>query len=248
MDITILAAALFIAAALRKLYIAYGKPRMILGMIIGILAFVVSSILDILLTLVIINWKPFFMIENIFIAAGTILSAVSMVIILRYLLSTAKLDPLTGVYNRRHFKELLDIEIVRARRNNLKFAILSCGINGFKLINDKMGHAIGDVVLRNVAQKLSFNVRASDVVARWGGDEFMILFTQTDIAGAKTLVERLNQEIGNMVIMNRNLSISGGLAIFPDDGGTVDEILSLADSRMTNSKNDWNKMVKPYPA
>jgi diguanylate cyclase (GGDEF)-like protein len=171
------------------------------------------------------------------VSAGTILSAVSMVAILHYLLAAVKIDHLTSVYNRRHFKEVLDIEIARSIRNNLEFTLLYCDIDHFKQINDKMGHTIGDVALRHIAQRLNSNVRVSDVVARWGGDEFVILFPQTDTETAIIMMERLNEEVGSMALAGRQLSVSSGMASFPNDGDSADRLLSLADTRMYHSKD-----------
>jgi diguanylate cyclase (GGDEF)-like protein len=236
-DIVIMVAAIFFSFALLKLYNAYGRPRILLALIIGIFSYLISTPIDILLVTSLLKWQTLWAIEDIIISGGTILSAVSMVMILRYLLAAAKIDHLTSVYNRRHFKEVLDIEITRSMRNHLTFTLLSCDIDYFKQINDKMGHTIGDVALRHIAQRLNSNVRASDVVARWGGDEFVILFPQTDVQTAKRMMERLNEEVGGMALAGRQLSISSGMASFPDDGDNADRLLSLADTRMYHNKD-----------
>jgi diguanylate cyclase (GGDEF)-like protein len=207
-------------------------------MITGMSCFFISTMIDIPVTLYAIRWQPILAIECIIFGIAAILTAVSMVNILRYLLEEAKVDPLTGVYNRRHFKELLDTEVSRSARNHLQFTLLYCDVDHFKQINDKMGHTIGDLALRHVAQKLSGNVRASDVVARWGGDEFAILFPQTDICGVQTLIARLGEGMGTLLFDGKQLSISTGMAAFPDDGNTAEKLLSVADIRMYHNKKN----------
>jgi diguanylate cyclase (GGDEF)-like protein len=236
-DLVVLLAAIFFGIALLRLYNAYGRPRILLAMIAGIGFFIIAAPLDILLVTSFLKWQALWTIDNAIVSAGTILSAVSMVVILHYLLEAAKIDHLTSVYNRRHFKEVLDIEIARSIRNNLEFTLLYCDIDNFKQINDRMGHTIGDVALRHIAQRLNSNVRASDVIARWGGDEFVILFPQTDIQTTKIMMERLNEEVGSMALAGRQLSISSGMASFPNDGDNADRLLSLADTRMYHNKD-----------
>lgn len=236
-DLVVLLAAIFFGIALLRLYNAYGRPRILLAMIAGIGFFIIAAPLDILLVTSFLKWQALWTIDNAIVSAGTILSAVSMVVILHYLLEAAKIDHLTSVYNRRHFKAVLDIEIARSIRNNLEFTLLYCDIDNFKQINDRMGHTIGDVALRHIAQRLNSNMRASDVIARWGGDEFVILFPQTDIQTAKIMMERLNEEVGSMALAGRQLSISSGMASFPNDGDNADRLLSLADTRMYHNKD-----------
>jgi diguanylate cyclase (GGDEF)-like protein len=236
-DLVVLLAAIFFGIALLRLYNAYGRPRILLAMIAGIGFFIIAAPLDILLVTSFLKWQALWTIDNAIVSAGTTLSAVSMVVILHYLLEAAKIDHLTSVYNRRHFKEVLDIEIARSIRNNLEFTLLYCDIDNFKQINDRMGHTIGDVALRHIAQRLNSNVRASDVIARWGGDEFVILFPQTDIQTTKIMMERLNEEVGSMALAGRQLSISSGMASFPNDGDNADRLLSLADTRMYHNKD-----------
>jgi diguanylate cyclase (GGDEF)-like protein len=245
-DVITILAVIFFSIALLKLYNAYGRPRSLLAMIAGINFFFISSIIDLLVVLYAIKWQAVLVIEGMAFTAGAVLTAGSMVIILNYLLSAVKIDPLTNVYNRLHFKEVLDAEVARSKRNNLQFTLLYCDIDNLKLINDTMGHKIGDVALQHIAQRLNDNVRASDVVARWGGDEFVILFPQTDIQTAQTMGDRLNEEIGSITLAGRQLSVSIGMAAFPDDGDSADRILSLADTRMYHHKDEKIGLKKPW--
>lgn len=238
-DLVILVASILFSIAVIKLYNAYGKPRSLLAMLIGVGTFIIGALDDILYATSVLKWPVPHKIDHALIGpTGILLASGSMAYVLRYLLSVAKLDPLTGIYNRRHFKEILDMEIQRSARNNLQFTLLYIDIDDLKLINDRLGHAIGDVVLRRVARKLSDSVRASDVVARWGGDEFVILFPQTNHTGAQVLAERMVAALDNLEVANVQLGSSLGLVAFPDDGENADQLLNLADKRMYQNKRE----------
>ena len=107
----------------------------------------------------------------------------------------AYFDNLTKVYNRNKFDEFLDQEIIRVKRykNPLSIAILD--IDKFKNFNDTYGHLVGDEILIMIAQNINSNVRASDTFARWGGEEFVILFRETDAQSAKIIVQKLKEKI-----------------------------------------------------
>jgi len=189
--------------------------------------------------------RPFvpFVLNTILLAAGTILLSTGVTRALRYLLSVARADSLAGIYNRRHFTEILNMEIGRSVRSNLEFAIMYIDIDDLKTINDRLGHAVGDVVIRRVAQKISDSVRASDVVAQWGGDEFVILFPQTNRTNAQVLAERMITILDNLEVDNVQFGISLGLVAFPDDGENADQLLNLADKRMYQNKREKKYMA-----
>ena len=96
----------------------------------------------------------------------------------------ANTDGLTGLYNHRHFQEMLEREVMRSGRHNREFALLFLDIDNFKKFNDEYGHVKGDQVLQNVAQSIKDNVRQSDIVARYGGEEFVIILPETGQEGA----------------------------------------------------------------
>ena len=152
----------------------------------------------------------------------------------------ATLDTLTGLPNRSTLTERIDRAIHSARRQRSLFAILFMDLDGFKTINDSLGHSAGDKVLSAFAQRLLLCVRTSDTVARLGGDEFVVLsenLTSREDAGtmAEGVLERMRQGIWTD---SQPLQVmpSIGIALFPYDGDTVDTLLKHADAAMYEAK------------
>ena len=149
-------------------------------------------------------------------------------------------DQLTKVPNRYLFLDRLTHLITQSTRNEYRFALLFIDIDKFKRINDTKGHLFGDQVLIEVASRLNSAIRHSDTLARFGGDEFIILLenisTKEDaITMKQTLAKTLNSEF----IVNEDkveISCSIGVAIFPDDGTTTDTLLTTADKAMYQTK------------
>ena len=112
----------------------------------------------------------------------------------------ASIDPLTSLYNRRYFGELAKTVMTLAKRSNLAFSIIMIDIDKFKNINDTYGHKVGDEVIVALAKTLKKNVRKSDIVSRWGGEEFVILLPQTDLEGAINIAEKLRKNVQNLSI------------------------------------------------
>ncbi len=152
----------------------------------------------------------------------------------------AHFDTLTGMPNRLLFKDRLDIEIARSRREDLRFALLFIDLDHFKTVNDSLGHAHGDLVLREAARRIAQCVRGSDTVGRQGGDEFTVLLTNLGHPKeswliAETIVATLSRPfaIGGH---DSFLGASIGIASFPQDGSTADLLLKCADTAMYRAK------------
>jgi diguanylate cyclase (GGDEF)-like protein len=111
------------------------------------------------------------------------------------LAKAARIDPLTGVMNRRGFQAEAEVEIKRFFRHDRSFALVLADIDNFKSFNDCFGHACGDQVLNRIADTLSSSVREVDRVARWGGEEFILLLPETESQGASVLAEKLREHI-----------------------------------------------------
>lgn len=163
-------------------------------------------------------------------------------------------DQLTGLPNRRLFEQRLTQAIHQAQINNTRTALLLLDLNGFKLINDSLGHETGDQLLRHISINLRNVVRASDTLARLGGDEFILIATdlptdQPVAVIAERSLQRILQALAKPVFVAGNaLTVTGsvGIAIFPDD--STDEILlrRLADQRMYQQKRQVSGISKPY--
>ena len=131
----------------------------------------------------------------------------------KYLRATRHLltDTLTGVGTRRLFEDRLEAEVSRAERYRQEFCMAIVDVDHLKLINDGLGHPVGDKVLKEVGSCMNRNKRASDVAARYGGDEFVLLMPQTNLSGAITLLKRLQSELGDLSIIDRPVTISCGI-------------------------------------
>jgi diguanylate cyclase (GGDEF)-like protein len=153
----------------------------------------------------------------------------------------ARDDDLTGVLNRRSLMERLDSQMAEAARHGDIFAVALCDVDGLKSVNDTAGHLAGNEVLTKVAHIIRESVRAEDVVARFGGDEFVLLLPRTGLLPAQALVSRiearLREETYHWAGRDHPLpSVSFGLAWFPEDGRTDDALLAVADERMYEDK------------
>ena len=150
-------------------------------------------------------------------------------------------DEMTGLYNRRHFYEVLKIEVEKTRLSRQPLAILTMDLDGLKLINDEYGHAIGDEVLTSLGKAMARHTRTHDVAARLGGDEFGIVMPGTDKRGAFALARRLWEDLertpmyqdGDTSIM---VTVSVGIAGYPWGGEEVEELIQWADADMYANK------------
>jgi diguanylate cyclase (GGDEF)-like protein len=166
--------------------------------------------------------------------------------------SEARIDSLTGLANRRALEEILAAEISRAHRFAHQLAVVLLDLDRFKEINDSFGHAAGDVMLRAVSRLLTSLARQGDTVARWGGEEFVVVLPETDLAGAERFAERLRRTIEAQSVGDMQTSASCGVAtMLPEDN--VEELLRAADQALyqakTNGRNRTESAVRgPRPA
>jgi diguanylate cyclase (GGDEF)-like protein len=147
-------------------------------------------------------------------------------------------DPLTGIANRRLLLSRADYEIARHRRARHRFALIMIDLDGFKLLNDRFGHAAGDEVLCDVAAALTQAMRGQDTVARLGGDEFCILAPETDGPHTLPLARRIAATVAEATAGIETLSASVGVAVFPEDGVNASALLEAADGRLLAAKRE----------
>jgi diguanylate cyclase (GGDEF)-like protein len=158
-------------------------------------------------------------------------------------------DSLTGLYVRRYFMVKLQEELLRAERYTNILSIVMADLDGFKNINDTYGHDTGDRVLRAIGQFLQQNIRDVDVVARYGGDEFVIMIPEAAQDAAYILSERLRKQFSELKFENlAPITVSLGIATYPLDGSELEDLIKKADSAMYAAKRAGrNKVVKYTP-
>lgn len=152
-------------------------------------------------------------------------------------------DPLTDLPNRRLFFDRLQQVIFSAQREQRPFAIVVIDLNRFKEINDTFGHIIGDMVLKEVGQRLQGAMRKSDTVARMGGDEFAVILPEADGIYAKHAVKRLVNAVEQPIVIEDNkiyIGISPGIALYPEHGEDINALFKHADTAMYLAKQSGN--------
>jgi diguanylate cyclase (GGDEF)-like protein len=151
----------------------------------------------------------------------------------------ALMDPVTEVYNRRYVRVVLKREIGRVQRYGTGLALMMLDITGFRHVNTSLGQAGGDVVLRQVAHLIQNGVRNSDIVVRFGGDEFLVILTDTQVEGAEMLAVRLREQLHNWSrssgLGEFDLTFAIGLAHYAPDR-RIDELLGIAEQRMLQDR------------
>lgn len=156
----------------------------------------------------------------------------------------ARTDPLTGISNRRSFFEFAEIELKKAYRFKYNVSIIYMDIDDFKIVNDNLGHQMGDNLLKVVAETLSKNIRDIDFVARFGGDEFGIFLSRTDEKGARFLAEKLHKRLlDRMRHHNWPATFSIGVATFQNCNIRVYEMLHIADKLMYFAKRNGKNRI-----
>jgi diguanylate cyclase (GGDEF)-like protein len=157
------------------------------------------------------------------------------------------LDGLTQIHTRRYFEEALLREIARAQRYGHPFALVMFDVDHFKRVNDSYGHLAGDTVLKHVARRVQEKVRANDVVARLGGEEFAVLLPETELAGARTFAEKLRHLIASDTIdacgTRLGVTVSLGVAQYLPSMTSPEAFIQAADERLYDAKRAGRNRV-----
>ncbi|MDH3745864.1 MAG: diguanylate cyclase [Acidobacteriota bacterium] len=154
-------------------------------------------------------------------------------------------DSLTGLLNRQTFPKRLGQEVVRTDRGGGLLGIVLCDLDNFKLINDTYGHPVGDQMLRLASEAILRATRGTDLVFRWGGDEVLVLLSPTERSGVMVVANRIRYEVERVRQANSHsatLSISIGIALYPEHGRDIDELINLADKALYIAKRSGNKV------
>jgi diguanylate cyclase (GGDEF)-like protein len=178
-------------------------------------------------------------------------SALSLALVMRSqrLLQLATGDVLTGLFNRGYVDDRFSLELSRARRYDKPLTIAVIDADHFKLLNDSHGHPAGDLVLQKIGEILRDSFRQSDTVGRYGGEEFVVILPETDIAAGTRKLEALRELVATTPVRlatrgeSVHVTISVGVASFPGDGEDVAEMFALADDRMFQAKREGRNRV-----
>ena len=161
-------------------------------------------------------------------------------------------DPLTGVFNRRYFTEALESETARAARENTSFSLIILDVDHFKKVNDTYGHKCGDLVLKSLASFLVENTRRSDIVCRFGGEEFVILMPDAAVDDARERAELFRKKFEDLLHSYEDKRIratfSVGIASFPIHAGSGESLLVAADEALYRSKVGGRTRVSVFEA
>ena len=161
-------------------------------------------------------------------------------------------DALTGLFNARYFSNRLAEEMQRAQRYGHEIALIIVDSDALKLVNDRMGHAAGNDLLTALARTIRQHVRASDLIARFGGDEFVILQPEADLASARATAERIRSAAyaaSDAAGVERSVSV--GVATFPGSARDADSLFKTADEALYRAKRAGKNRVEfapPAPA
>jgi diguanylate cyclase (GGDEF)-like protein len=152
-------------------------------------------------------------------------------------------DALTGLYNRRHLMGTLASEVQRSRRLRRAFTVLIADVDRFKQYNDTHGHLAGDTALVKIAEVFRRTTRAVDCVARYGGEEFVVMLLECTMATATIVAERVRARVAETELGEGKLTVSIGLAEYPDGGDTPEELIATADTAMYQAKSGGRNRV-----
>jgi two-component system, cell cycle response regulator len=185
--------------------------------------------------------------EMLGVIANQVATSLQNAMMYRKMETMATTDGLTGLTNHRTFKERFAQLLERSARHGHKAAVLLCDVDHFKKVNDNYGHPVGDEVLRQVARVLKGAVRVIDIPARYGGEEFAVVLEATDLEGALRLAERIREDVGRLEIPTDkgplSVTMSIGVAAFPDDSREQAQLIERADLALYHAKESGRNRV-----
>ncbi len=160
---------------------------------------------------------------------------------------SSKTDPLTNLLNRRGAIELIENEISRFHQTNTPFSIILCDIDHFKHVNDTHGHDAGDFILEKMGDIFKSGRRKHDVVARWGGEEFLVLLPETEIEDGKSMAEKFRKEIETVELEHKGyeipITMSFGVSQYGRGSDSLDSCLKIADENLYEAKDSGRNLV-----
>ena len=158
-------------------------------------------------------------------------------------------DYLTGLVNHRSFNAMLSAELARARRHGHQLSLLIADIDHLKAINDKLGHVIGDSVIREIAETLRMSCRNADMAARYGGEEFGVILPEAPLVEALQVAERIRERVNESIYTGAgHVTVSIGVASYPTDALSKDDLVKAAERAVLISKNGGRNRVSYFDA
>ncbi len=218
-----------------------------------IIAFVQLAVLNVLIfnspALMAKNWPSFISFVLITSVLGIVANYISSYQLKRFKESSIR-DHLTGLLNRRYFDATLEDKIQRGASKGFTYGVMLMDIDNFKDYNDQYSHATGDIILQRVASFLSETLERHAIVCRHGGDEFAIIIPDTSQAQLYDVAQNLRAEIKDVNITDicqagKNLSLSIGLALFPENGNIAEDLMAHADRNLMLAKELGKNQVMP---
>jgi diguanylate cyclase (GGDEF)-like protein/PAS domain S-box-containing protein len=157
-------------------------------------------------------------------------------------------DPLTGLFNRRYMEEVLNGELARIKRQKSSMVIIMLDVDHFKKLNDTYGHDLGDTVLRKLGQYIRKRVRTEDIPCRYGGEEFALILTDIPMDSALAKAKEIHSGIANTLMIQHHdrvlsITVSMGIAAYPNHGNNADDILQAADAALYQAKEAGRNCV-----
>jgi len=157
-------------------------------------------------------------------------------------------DPLTGLFNRRYLTETLERELARAQRSGMPAAVVMIDVDHFKRFNDSFGHDAGDAVLQELGRFFKQSVRADDIACRYGGEEFCFVLPQMDHFSAQQRAEAIRVGAAALEVKSDGrvlgpVTLSLGVALFPEDGGDLESLVRAADAALYEAKKTGRNRV-----
>ncbi len=162
----------------------------------------------------------------------------------------SKTDPLTGLWNRCYLEEMMELEFKRARRYRHDMALFIIDLDYFKQVNDNYGHLAGDAVLRQISRRICDNLRETDFISRYGGEEIVVILPETNIKDARTIIEKLRIAIAStpVILSEQELTITASIggSYLREDTKTIEAMFKEADEALYHSKNSGRNRVTIY--
>jgi len=161
-------------------------------------------------------------------------------------------DELTGIYNRRYFCEYMNMHMALAKRHNYQIGCIMIDVDLFKKVNDTFGHDVGDKVLKGIARLMKDKIREGEIIARFGGEEFIVGLCRVDTSGAMIAAERIRKAVEGANLSDDannplKMTVSIGIALYPQQGvSNLDELIKAADDALYHAKRTGRNRVVVY--